>query len=150
MGRYINFEDVRARYSVTMDEGPYSVESTYIYYAEHELDSLLGQHFATPFSSDNVTAKDLAIDLTYLRVSNFKVTERKEFKDMIMTKIDRLINGDEAMVTTSGSLQQTAGGTVYSSSAEYEPVFTLLDETEQFVDRDQVEDERRERDIYEW
>lgn len=145
MGRYTTFDEVKNRYSIARDDGPSNVESTYIFFAESELDSLLAPYFATPFSSDNITAKDLAIDLTYYRLSNFKVAERQEFRDMVMSRIDGIIKGDEAMITTSGTTINTLGGTVYSNTMNYHPTFSMLDAEEQLVDVDFLESEANER-----
>lgn len=145
MGRYVTFQDVQDRYAITLDEGALSVESTYIYYAENELDSLLAPYFTVPFSSDNATAKDLAIDLTYFRISNFKVTERKEFKEMIMERIQRIIEGTEKMIT-GGDPLASVGNTVYSTTMDYLPAFSMLDDIDQHVDKNLLEDQANERD----
>lgn len=153
MGRYINWDDVTDRYSV-LTKGSYAgadeVDSAHVVYAENELDALLASAYTVPFSSNNMTAKDLSIDLTYCRVGNFKIKERKEFKEMIMDKINMLKNGEMSMITDSGDILATGGSTpVWSSTEDYHPVFGLGDDIEFLPSSDRITNEANDRgDFY--
>ena len=84
MGRYCTSSDCIARYNrlSKIDSAQTEIDSHFISFAENELDGLLSPKFTVPFSSNNVTAKDLAIDLTYLRAGNLKFEERNSFKTL--------------------------------------------------------------------
>lgn len=152
MGRYINWDDVTDRYRVlTKDtkDGSSEINSAFITYAERELDSLLAPAFTVPFSSNNITVKDLAIDLTYCRAGNFKFSEQKEFKEMIMETIEKLKNGEMSMITDSGDVIDTSGSTAaWSSTEDYHPIFGH-GPTEHFeVDSSQVISEENDRGYF--
>ena len=152
MGRYINWDDVTDRYSL-LAKGSYAgadeVDSAHITYAENELDALLASTFTVPFSSNNLTAKDLSIDLTYCRVGNFKLKEQKEFKEMIMDKINMLKNGDMSMITDSGDVLTTGGTTqIWSSTEDYHPVFGMGDTIQFEVDSSRIIDEENDRGYF--
>ena len=152
MGRYITWDDVTDRYTLLV-KGSYSganeVESAFITYAENELDALLASSFTTPFSSNNQTAKDLSIDLTYCRAGNFKISERKEFKEEIMEKINMLKNGDMSMLTDSGDLITSTGTSpTWSTTIDYHPVFGHGDDIHFEVDSAVVIDEDNDRGYF--
>lgn len=152
MGRYITWDDVIDRYRVLSKDskdGSSEVESAFIFYAEHELDALMAPAFTVPFSSNNMTAKDLAIDLTYCRAGNFKISEQKEFKQSIMDRIDMLKKGEMSMLTDSGDTIDTSGSTsAWSTTKDYHPVFGH-GPTEHFeVDSSQVVAEDNERGYF--
>ena len=142
MGRYATFEEVSARYNTVQQKGTSSVESSHIVFAENQVDSLLGQSFTLPFSNNNLTVKDLTIEFTYLRLANFKISEREKQRKALMDRIDRLISGKEAMVLSDGStVLQSTGGTVYSTTSGYAPVFGFSDIEDAEVDPDALQDE---------
>jgi len=148
MGRYINWDDVMHRYPETSNiGGATEVGCAHIYYAEYELDGLLSRYYTTPFSTNNITAKDLAIDLAYLRLGNFKLSDddRKQFREEIMMKIQKLIDGEAGMQLVDGTVVYTAGETIYSSTSDYHPVFGFSPEEYFEVDSSLVEDEEWDR-----
>jgi len=63
-------------------------------FAIAELHARLAPGFTVPFSDNNMTAKDLAIDLTFAKVYRFKDIEKA---DAVMTyvgaQIDMLLGG---------------------------------------------------------
>jgi len=65
MGRYIEFDDLIKRYRRVDTKGGADEVDPLIVFAENMLDGMLGSHFVVPFSSNNATARDLAIDITY-------------------------------------------------------------------------------------
>lgn len=146
MSDYITWKDVLNRYPVVDRVGGASeVGSAYVRYAERELEGMLTGFFTVPFSSNNLTAKDLAIDLTYMRISNLKSEDRKEFRDELMGRIQALKDGQASMMTTSGDVLQAVGGTIYSTTQNYEPVFGMGDTLDFHVDSGQLLDEENAR-----
>ena len=146
MGRYVNSADLFTRYpELIRVNSTTAIESAYVFYVENELDGMLSTHFTVPFSSNNITARDLANDLTYLKANNFKNEDRKSFRDEIMDRIKRLKDGAERMVLSDGTTIDSVGETIWSTTKDYTPVFGM-DGTEHFVvDSNQITDERNDR-----
>lgn len=146
MGRYIKPEDLYRRYSQTSGTNPAVVDSHYIYYAENYIDELLGPYFTVPFSSDNVTAKDLALEYTYILSADLKFEDREKREAHWLKRIDRLIDGKSGMQVTSATMY-AVNGTIYNSTENYHPVFGMGDPEDYFVDSSQVYDEYQDRHI---
>lgn len=143
MGRYCDWADVSGRYpEIAKSKDSTEVASGFIYFAEAELDSRLASKFTVPFSSNNVTAQDLAIDMTYLKVYQFKDPEKAEaIEKSVSARIDRLMKGESSMMTSSGDLLTSVGGTVYSTTGGYHPTFGMGDFGDLVVDSSQLQDE---------
>lgn len=140
MGRYINWDDVVIRYpSIDNIGGAAEVGSAWIGAVEAQLDGMLSPQFSVPFSSNNETIKDLAIELAYTRMGNLKVDESKDMREMFMERINRLKTGMESMITSSGDLVGLVGDTVYSSTQNFNPVFELDAVTEWEIDSSQLD-----------
>lgn len=146
MGRYITPDEVQARYPLVDRRSDAEVSSVHIMYAEARVEELLGQHFTAPFSSNNLTVKDLCIDFTYLSVGNFKIKERNEYEDRLIKRVESIIDGSRAMVTTSGDILQSTGDTIYSTTADYTPTFGFSATEDSVVDSDLLQDEEDDRD----
>lgn len=140
------WDDLVARYNRVADVGgAKQVNSAYLVYAEAELNSLLGSCFTVPFSDNNLTAKDLVIDLAYLRVLSFKADKMSDkFEKRIMDRIDGLKKGDIGMTLVDGTIIFSSGGaagSAVSSTQDFTPAFNMLDELDQRVDPDRIDDE---------
>ena len=149
MGRYCTVDQVVQRFRRVTDVQSYAitVESAYIHFAEAELDRRLGPYFTVPFSSDNVTATDLSIDLTYAKIIIFDDPKKYE---AIMGHVDAvigdLIMGDAAMITTGGDQVTTlVGNAAWSNTASYHSAFGMGDFTLFQVDSSQQYDEDARR-----
>lgn len=147
MGRYIDWADVVDRYPVLANVGDaVKMDSTHIVPAESEVDARLAPVFTTPFSNDNVTAQDLSIQLVYLRAGYLKDENWLNYKNYIDERFDRLTDGSEAMLTSSGDVLSSQDTTeAYHTHANYKPVFDLTDVVNQEVDPDLIdaEDDKR-------
>ena len=67
------------------------------------------------------------------------VTERKDYVFDLLNKIN---NGDIGLYTSSLELiAYNAGDTIISNTMNYNPTFTMLDETLQQIDSDRLQDE---------
>jgi hypothetical protein len=146
MGRYVNSSDLFTRYpELIRVNSTTAVESAYVLYAENELDGLMASHFTVPFSSNNLTARDLANDFTYLKANNFKAEDRERFRTELYERVQRLKDGAERMVLSDSTTLESVGETIYSTTQDYHPVFGL-DRTESFVvDSSQIVNERSDR-----
>jgi len=148
MGLYIDWNDLVSRYSSasTKGGGADEISSSHIIYAENELNGRLAPKFTVPFSSNNLTAKDLSIDLTYLRIGNLNSDNYTKLKDSIDERINRLLAGEENMVDVDGNeIAQSVGGTLYSSTQNYTPTFGFGNTEDFVVDPDLIEDEDASR-----
>lgn len=148
MGRYCTIDEVRGRWNELDTMSKFEVTSYHLQYAESELDGYMAPYFTVPFSSNNLTAKDLAIDLTYLRVANLKSEERDSFRKEIMERIKMIQTGVMQMMTDSGTALSGASGQAWSTTKDYNPVFGMGDITEFRVDSSQVYNERIARGDY--
>ncbi len=142
MGRYCSVEDVRGRYSELVTMSKFDVVSYHLQYAEMELDGYMAPFYTVPFSSNNLTAKDLSIDLTYLRVANLKTAERNDYRKELMDRIKMYQDGSAIMITTSGDALSSASGAAWSSTENYHPVFGMGNVTDFCVDSMQVYNEK--------
>lgn len=144
----VTYDEIESRFSRVGDYGETVVTSHFLLYAENQVNGLLAGHFTVPFSSNNLTAKDLVIELTYMRCADLKVSELEKRQDMFAQRIEALRNGDEVMLTSSGDTM-VAGGTLIptSTTQNYTPVFGLSDIELSEVDPDQIEDEEDDREL---
>ena len=127
MGRYIDWDDVVNRYRTISDRDSTEINTSFILYAEAEVDGRLATKYSVPFSSNNITAKDLAIDITYIKAGNLNIEETERLQKMVDDKFKRLLEGEEVMLLADGiALSADVGGTVYSTTQDYHPVFGLL------------------------
>lgn len=147
MGRYCDWAEVSGRYpEIAKSKDATDVASSYIFFAEADIDSRLASRFTVPFSSNNVTAKDLTIDLTYLKVYQFKDPEKaKLIEESINARIDKLLAGKSSMMTTSGDTLTSVGGTLYSTTGDYAPVFGMGNVEDFLVNSSQLQDEADSR-----
>ena len=124
---YATASDFAVRYATRLSAE--EVSSHVLPHAAARLESLLGAHFPVPFAANNVTARDLTLDLGYLLVlqrSNDPAAA-KALDDRMNARIASLIAGQAAMLTSSGeALFATGTGQgVWSNTADQAPRFTL-------------------------
>ena len=148
MGRYINWDEVVIRYPELSDvRGAAEVGSYFIAQAENMVDGLLHNKFTAPFSNNNATVKDLSVDATYIKMyrrSSPKAVDAME--KAFYKRIDRLMMGKEAMVTTSGTLVEASDSDIYSTTKGYHSPFGMGDVEDFHVDSSQTYAEEIERD----
>lgn len=146
MGLIIVWQNVTDRYA-ELEKLPNGtspeVQNNLITFAEASVHSRLGGGFATPFGSDNLTAKDLCIDTLYVQNMLSRQPEKaKSVSDSIDARINMLLSGGASMVSSAGTVAVAAtGDTVWSSSANYPPVFGMSDVEKAAVSTEQLLDE---------
>ena len=102
---------------------------------------------ADKFSDNNLTAKDLSVEMTYLRIGNLNIDNKTELSESIDARIARLIAGEENMVDSGGNVvEQTVGGTLWSNTQNYTPTFGHGHVENFEVDQDKINDEADARD----
>lgn len=120
----INWADVNRRYPETLKHADATnADSSWVPFAIAELHARLAPRFTVPFSDNNMTAKDLAIDLTFARLYRYKDDEKAAAVTSYVAKqLDMLLAGTMSMLTSSGDLISATGGTVFSTTEDYHPV----------------------------
>jgi len=148
VSKYANWADVTARYNnISEIGGAKSVDSHYIIYAEAQIEGALASSYTVPFSSNNLTVKDLVIDLTYGKAIAFRDTKKaKAINDSVEHRIKMLKSGSMSMVTNSGDILSSSGqGTIWSSTENYSPSFDMNDQEHQEIDLDMQQDQWDDR-----
>lgn len=147
MARYAQWDDIVGRYQgVAKKGGSNDVGSSYIAYVENQIDGLLSSKFTVPFSNNNITVRDLTIDGVYIKAGNLNIKDRRELRKEWHERIANLKSGYEAMLTTSGDVITTVGGTVWSTTKDYHPTFGMGNIADFHVDSSQIYVEDQERD----
>ena len=125
----INWGDVIGRYpALAKARDATEVNTNYVLYAIAEVEGRLAPMFTVPFSSNNITAKDLAIDTTYAKWYRFNDPAKADaIDDHVNERIEALLSGQAAMMTSDGSIMHSVGGTVWSTTQDYTPVFDKSD-----------------------
>ena len=143
---YATYSEFSERYPTRRSEP--EVTSHFLVHGAHRLEAMLAGYFATPFSSDNLTAKDLNIDLAYLMILQRSKSPRdgEALAAAVAERIAALRAGSEAMVTTSGTAlyRASVAGEVWSTTQAFKPVFDLRDSGAQRIDPDRLVSEERE------
>lgn len=151
MGRYCSVDQVAARFRKVSDvlSYPDAVDSEFIVYAENYLDGRLAPYFTTPFSTNNATARDLSIDLTYAKVVQWNDPKvAKSIMDSVDKRIGDLIDGAAVMLTDNGDgVTPIDGGSraAWSNTASYHSAFGMDDAEFQHVSSLQLSDEEATR-----
>lgn len=147
MARYITTSDFAIRYAKVFSDIGSSSLIEHMNYAEAAIEGALSSKFSTPFSSNNVTVKDLSIDAAYARSIKFKDTEKaKLIQDSIEEKVKALLEGTMEMSTTSGTAISADINNNWSETQDYTPVFGKGDITDFKIDSSQLYDEELARD----
>lgn len=145
MGRYVTGDEMIDRWPDLSDLGASHVDSWHIAPAETELDGRLGVAFAAPFSSDNATVKELTMWLAYAAAANLKDEKRTTIMAKIDARIERLLDGREAM-SVAGTLLSPAAPALASTTQDYTPVFGLSTVEDSEIDPDRLYDEAADRE----
>jgi len=143
----VDYSDIAGTYRAVQEAAVTAedVNSYHILYAQAEVEGVLGSAFTTPFSSNNLTAKDLIIQLTYSRIAPLSADERRNIREDVLGRMQRILDGDEAMYVESGGVMERDTSVAWSTTEDYHPIFTV-DKAENWVaDSSQIEDLRDER-----
>lgn len=144
MGRYINWNDVLARYDQASDIGDAAhVSSVYIAYAESLVDASLADVYTVPFSDNNIMIKDVCVDLAFARSQRGDLEESSRVHSMAMTMLAGLKDGTLTMVDVNGNVieQTVRAGAAYSTTQSYAPTFGYSDPIDWELSRNRLEDE---------
>ena len=146
----IDWSDVNRRYPETLKIADATqADSSWVPFAIAELHARLSPGFTVPFSTNNMTAKDLAIDLTFAKVYRFKDIEKA---DAVMTyvgaQIDMLLGGRLQMITTSADVLAATGGTVTLTGTPDHPIYGIGPTEYSVVSSSEIIAEQNDRGIF--
>ena len=132
------------------DTGSPEVQVAMLTQAEGFVTSKLATKFSTPFSSNNITAKNLTIDMVYVQTQMTRQPDKANaLKEFVMEQIGDLLTGNATMVTDAGvQLALETGDPVWSSTENYHPVFGMSDVVESAVSSAQQIAEDNARGVY--
>lgn len=149
MGAIITWINATARYS-ELDKLPNGtvggVQDDLIAMAEAQVHGRLASRYTVPFSNNNLTARDLAIDVLF--VQNVMAREPKKaaaISDSLDKRIAALLTGAAVMVVSSGTAISMVGETAWSNTMNYHPVFGMGHVAGMAVDSSQLIDEDSDR-----
>jgi hypothetical protein len=141
---YATFDEFAARYPTRLGEA--EVTSHFLAPAAQRLEAMLAGWFSAPFSDNNLTAKDLCIDLAQVLLMQ-RSKDPQDWRPLaahLERRVADLRDGREAMITASGeAIHRIPHGSIWSSTQEFKPVFDLRGAEAQRVDPDQIDDEER-------
>lgn len=130
---YITYGELLARYPQFQKwhEGNEALVNSFsIYLAEAELNSRLASAFTLPFTATYPVLKDITLDLCYAKMMLGQNPDNyKEFYDGVIDRINRLVNGDDLLVDSAGSVAVGAddvSSEIYSTTMDYHPTHSML------------------------
>lgn len=125
----IDWADVVGRFPALSGKDATEMTSNYITYAVAELEERLGGSFTVPFSSNNLTARDLAIDLTYCKLYRVAAPEKAEAIDkQVSARISALVAGNATMMLIGGTVA-TVNESAYWISSDNSAIFDTSADT---------------------
>ena len=141
---YATYTEFQERYPTKLTEA--EVTSHFLHHASVRLETMLAPYFTLPFSANNLTAKDITLDLAYLLILQRSKDPRdaESLSQGIKGRIEGLRNGTEAMTTTSGDTvySNTGLGEIWSTTQDFKPIFDMRESAEQRVDPDRLREEK--------
>ncbi|MDH4225120.1 MAG: hypothetical protein OEW12_05695 [Deltaproteobacteria bacterium] len=131
---YATLADFNGRYATRLTDA--EISSHVLPYGSARLETLLAHGFTVPFSNNNVTARDMALDLSYLLVLRRGKApgDYKPLEEAVEKRIQALLEGREAMMTDGGQPLFSSIPRVWGSTSAFKPVFGLGDPLSQRVD----------------
>jgi len=145
----IVWADVLARYNelnTLPNVSSTGVQDNLIAMAEAVCHSRLSSRYSVPFSTSNLSARDLCVDILYVQAQLTRQPEKaKALQENIDNRIKALLEGSSVMVDSAGAALVSVGDTIWSSTADYSPVFGMGDIIKAEVSSAQLLDEAATR-----
>jgi len=133
---YATLAQFGERYQTRLPDS--ELNSHHLLFASARLDSLLAPYFSVPFSANNATARDLAIDLAYLLIlqRTKAPADAAPLSAAVEGRLAALAERRAAMMTDSGEalFADSARQEVWSDTSGARPVFDLGDPAAQRLD----------------
>ena len=120
------------------------VESYWLVMGTAWVNEQLGRYYTVPFSTNNLTARDLCIQHAAFRVRQrtLKAEDSEELGAELRRRVKGLAAGDPMMLDDDTLLYPSGGGTaaVWSNTMEHKPTFDLREPEAQRVDPDRLDE----------
>lgn len=114
--------------------------------AEAQVHGRLASRYTTPFSSTNLTARDLVIDTLFVQnIQSREPAKAEIINTSLEARYKSLLSGEAIMTLADGSAMVMVGETAWSSTMDYHPVFGMGDVAGMAVGSSQLIDENAER-----
>jgi hypothetical protein len=144
MTPYASWEDFSRTYSAEAFRiSRIEVESAWLVHGYLRVNESLGRCFSVPFSSNNLTARDLNVQFAFLGILE-RTRNREdsiELRNSIMGRISDICSGNSPMITDEGQPIYGGENKIWSSIQNYKPVFDMRDPINQHVDSNRLDDE---------
>jgi tRNA A37 N6-isopentenylltransferase MiaA len=121
------------------------IESFWLPYGALRVNEALGGSFTIPFSSNNVTARDLSIHYGHLGIllRTRNETDSEELQKSLEGRIEDIIENNKPMVLEDGTrlFSEALGeNDSWSNNENYNPTFDMRDAEDQRVDPELIDD----------
>jgi len=122
----------------------------YINQAENEINGYLVNNYTLPFSSTPPIIESISTEYALIKILERFFTQEVQSEnswvakrtDKVFDFLNKINSGELGLYTSSMDLiTWNAGDTIFSNTMEYNPTFTMLDETLQQIDSDRLQDE---------
>ena len=130
MATYINWADVANRYidSVKLAPGSEAMKASFINGAEALIDAAAAARYPVPFSPVPELIKDLAIDVTYLKlVMRQDPKTTKALREDVKSRLDGIRDGTLTVVVSGAAIGNPES--VWSTTQDYSSSFGVDDPT---------------------
>ena len=121
-----------------------AINSHWLFLGSSRVDEALGDIFATPFSSNNQTAKELCIDFAIIGImtKSKKKEDSEELREGLAERI-AMIRESRIMRTDEGATLRATGEdlTVFSNTERFKPTADFRDPMFQRIDPDRLDDD---------
>tara|TARA_Y100001972_G_C7578579_1_gene290245 strand:+ start:225 stop:725 length:501 start_codon:yes stop_codon:yes gene_type:complete len=124
--------------------------SFYIDQAENEINGHLINGYTLPFSSTPPIVRTLSTEYSLVKILQRFFTQEvgstnvyvQQRLDDVKDYLQKINTGDIGLYTSSLELiPYNPGDTIFSNTMNYDPTFTMIDETYQVIDSDRMDDE---------
>lgn len=151
---YITWSDSTLRYPelAKLPDVSSASQAMMIALAEGAVNSRLAGTYTVPFSSNNLTAQDLSMDMLFVQTQTTRQPEKaKLLMESLNDRFDALISGSSSMVASDGTMIDgtiVTGDPVWSTTQDYHPTFGVGAFPSFAVSSQQQIDEDNARGIY--
>lgn len=140
---YASFSEFTAVYSIKFVSEA-EVNSSFLPYGALRVNESLGKCYTTPFSSNNLTAKDLSIHFAYLGylLKTRNQDDSKELRDSLTLRVTDICCGNAPMITDNGTgiyPENLSNMEAWSTTQDYKPTFDMRGPLDQRVDPDLID-----------
>ena len=141
MGNYCDWADVVAQYpQASKGADAPEMGDSFITGVEAVMDSFLTKVFTTPVTDSPPLLKTICIDLVYAKIAFNKDKGVTKLREETIGMLKALVEGTVLLLDSSGTVIDSAGPAVWSTTQDYFDSFSMLGGDRDLVDPDLLED----------